>query len=90
MNIKKPECPYPVGYTICPKNNNGKCCRECEDYKTCENACLNDPELCGRNEPVTVAGKLKQMTMIDENGIEWVELNRALRIVEKAGKAVRR
>ena len=52
-NSKK--CPYPYGG--CKDNRKGMCCRECKVYEFCDNACLNKPDKCRKQE--------KEMTLED-------------------------
>lgn len=44
----KIKCPYPT--FGCAESRRGLCCRECGKYESCENACLNSPERCGRDK----------------------------------------
>lgn len=59
-------CPYPTSKKVCEINFNGKCCLECLDYHTCENACKNKPELCGKEECFYVGGILRATKRLAE------------------------
>jgi hypothetical protein len=42
-------CPFPCKSCM-DQWTTGKCCRECEEEKTCNHACLNHPDKCGRKK----------------------------------------
>lgn len=45
-----PPCPFRLSKGKCLESSEGKCCCECELRETCEEACKNTPEKCGRIE----------------------------------------
>ena len=44
----KAKCPYPAHG--CAQSRLGVCCRDCAELESCDAACLNRPELCGRDK----------------------------------------
>ena len=45
-------CPFPCKSCL-SQWLDGKCCRECEEEETCNHACLNHPDKCGRTKEQT-------------------------------------
>jgi hypothetical protein len=73
-------CPAPASYLACKDSaNNNKCCYECDKRETCPNVCLNVPWKCGRH--TKEYDELRRNVMIDENGVEWVELSQAQKVI---------
>lgn len=73
------KCPAPS----CKINCSGVCCNDCKHRATCSEACLNDKDTCenyGRNKKLY---ELHKYSFPDKNGVEWVELGRAERILKE-------
>ena len=73
----------------CKLNYNGLCCSECEKKGKCPEACLNSPDICERYNVGKGHAEIGKYTKKDENGIEWVMVDRAIRIMDKMSRELK-
>lgn len=76
------KCPAPS----CKINCSGLCCNDCEKKGKCPEACLNSPDICERYNAGKGHAEIGKYTKKDENGIEWVTVDRAIRIMDKMSR----